>query len=210
MASHKLAFYACLLFKLLSKHEEVVLYSVASYKPAFYDWSAAYLSSTNWTMLASIKNWVNTHYGMLADSGGTSKTFGSFCYITSTSQANKWQHKFQPGVGQQFINFYSLILFAVTYLFLCWVTQPISHKKRNYRCIFLCFPSLFLFSLFFREVVPSVHCSLLSGMHLFHRSADFHFFVFAVGCRLINFFVREWNMFFSPCCWLVIKCCIKV
>ena len=30
-------------------------------------------------MLASIKKWVNTHYGMLAESGGTSQTYGSLC-----------------------------------------------------------------------------------------------------------------------------------
>ena len=54
-------------------------------------------------MLASIKKWVNTHYGMLADSGGTSKIYGSLCYLIAillalnASLTNKCQHKFQPG-----------------------------------------------------------------------------------------------------------------
>ena len=40
-------------------------------------------AQTGLCMLASIKKWVNTHYGMLADSGGTSKIYGSLCYFTS-------------------------------------------------------------------------------------------------------------------------------
>ena len=34
-------------------------------------------------MLASIKKGVNTHYGMLADFGGTSQTYGSLYCFTS-------------------------------------------------------------------------------------------------------------------------------
>ena len=34
-------------------------------------------------MLANIKMRVNTNYGMLMDSGGTNKTYGSLCYFTS-------------------------------------------------------------------------------------------------------------------------------
>ena len=36
-------------------------------------------AQTGLCMLASIKKWVNKHYGMLADSGGTSQTDGSLC-----------------------------------------------------------------------------------------------------------------------------------
>ena len=40
-------------------------------------------AKTGLCMLASIKKWVSTQYGMLADSGGTSQTCGSLCYFTS-------------------------------------------------------------------------------------------------------------------------------
>ena len=40
-------------------------------------------AQTGLRMLASIKKLINTHYGMLADSGGTSKTYGSLCYLTN-------------------------------------------------------------------------------------------------------------------------------
>ena len=36
---------------------------------------------TGLCMLASIKKWVNAHYSMLANSGGTSKIYGSLCYV---------------------------------------------------------------------------------------------------------------------------------
>ena len=39
-------------------------------------------AQTELYMLASIKKWVNTQYGMLTDSGGTSHTYGSLCYFT--------------------------------------------------------------------------------------------------------------------------------
>ena len=50
-------------------------------------------------MPASIKKWVNTHYGMLADFSGTRK-FMVVCAILlglNASPANKCLHKFQPG-----------------------------------------------------------------------------------------------------------------
>ena len=40
-------------------------------------------AQTGLCRLESIKKWVNAHYGMLEDSGGTSKTYGSLCYFTS-------------------------------------------------------------------------------------------------------------------------------
>ena len=40
-------------------------------------------AQTGLCMLPSINKWVNTHGGMLADSGGTSKIYGSLCYFTS-------------------------------------------------------------------------------------------------------------------------------
>ena len=40
-------------------------------------------AQTGLCMLASIKKWINTHYGMFADFGGTSRTYGSLCYFTS-------------------------------------------------------------------------------------------------------------------------------
>ena len=40
-------------------------------------------AQTGLCMLASIKKWVNTHYGILADSGGTSKIYESLCCFTS-------------------------------------------------------------------------------------------------------------------------------
>ena len=39
-------------------------------------------AQTGLCMLESIKKWVNAHYGMLADSGGTSKIYGSLFYFT--------------------------------------------------------------------------------------------------------------------------------
>ena len=52
MRSYILVFYACSLFKLLSKHGEVVVYSITSYTQTFLGWLAAYSSSTNWIMHA--------------------------------------------------------------------------------------------------------------------------------------------------------------
>ena len=40
-------------------------------------------AQTELYMLASIKKWVNTHYGVLVDSSGTSKIYGSLCYFTN-------------------------------------------------------------------------------------------------------------------------------
>ena len=40
-------------------------------------------AQTGLCMVAIIKKWVNTHYGMLADSGRTSQTYSSLCYFTS-------------------------------------------------------------------------------------------------------------------------------
>ena len=37
-------------------------------------------AQTGLCKLASIKKWVNTRYGLLADSGGTSKIYGSLCF----------------------------------------------------------------------------------------------------------------------------------
>ena len=46
-------------------------------------WQHIKAAQTGLCMLPSIKKWANTHYGMLADSGGTSKIYGSLCYCTS-------------------------------------------------------------------------------------------------------------------------------
>ena len=56
-------------------------------------------AQTGLCMMASIKTWVNIHYGMFSDSGGTSKIYDSLCYFTSVnaSPANKCHHRFQPG-----------------------------------------------------------------------------------------------------------------
>ena len=51
------------------------------------------VAQTGLCMLASIKKWVITHYGMLVDSVGTSKIL----LALNASPANKCQHKFQPG-----------------------------------------------------------------------------------------------------------------
>ena len=41
-------------------------------------------AQTGLCMLASIKKWwVNTHYGMIVDSSGTSQTYGSLCDFTN-------------------------------------------------------------------------------------------------------------------------------
>ena len=40
-------------------------------------------AQTGLCMLASIKMWVSTHYGMLAVSVGTRQTYGSLCFFTS-------------------------------------------------------------------------------------------------------------------------------
>ena len=59
-------------------------------------------AKTGLCMLASIKKWANTHYDILANSGGTSKIYDNLCYFTSyfnsinTSPATKCPHKFQP------------------------------------------------------------------------------------------------------------------
>ena len=41
-------------------------------------------AQTRLCMLASIKKWVNAHYGMLADFGVTSQTYDNLCYFTSS------------------------------------------------------------------------------------------------------------------------------
>ena len=54
-------------------------------------------------MLAIIKKYISTHYGMLADSGRTSKTKIVYAILIvillalSAGPENKRQHKFQPG-----------------------------------------------------------------------------------------------------------------
>ena len=40
-------------------------------------------AQTGLCMLASIAKWVNTHYDMFADSGGTSKIYGCLSFFTS-------------------------------------------------------------------------------------------------------------------------------
>ena len=57
-------------------------------------------------MLASIKKWVNMHYGMLADSAGTVAKFMvvyAILLALNASPANKCQHKFQPGILYYFL-----------------------------------------------------------------------------------------------------------
>ena len=40
-------------------------------------------AQTGLCMLSIIKKWVNTHYDMLADFGGTSQIYGTLYYFTS-------------------------------------------------------------------------------------------------------------------------------
>ena len=73
-------------------------------------------------MLASIKKWVNTHYGMLAGSGETSQTVVVYAILQAlnASPANKCQHKFQPGpspscedaLPKEFFNRHKSLLFC--------------------------------------------------------------------------------------------------
>ena len=55
-------------------------------------------TQTGLFMLASIKKWVNTYYGMLSDFGGTSKTLCKKVYAIllslNASPAYKCQHEF--------------------------------------------------------------------------------------------------------------------
>ena len=59
-------------------------------------------AQTELCVLASIKKWVNTYYGVLADFSRTSQTYGSLFYFTryftSISIANKCQLNFNLGI----------------------------------------------------------------------------------------------------------------
>ena len=56
-------------------------------------------AQTELCMLASIKKWVNTHHGMLAHSGGTSKIMVVYAILLAlnTIPSNKYRHKLQLG-----------------------------------------------------------------------------------------------------------------
>ena len=65
---------------LLSKHGEVIVYGITVMHQHFMvRQQHIQAAQTGLYMLGNIKKWVNTHYDILADFGGTSQVYGSLC-----------------------------------------------------------------------------------------------------------------------------------